>query len=147
MPDIRSNYELPIENPSFVARQSLSGLKNVLTTFEPHVVYYYGHGIGTLHQSRLVFVKGPHKQRDERPIGDFAQKLRGLREPPRFVYVNCCSGDAGGFLGAGWQLGDFVPAVIESASVVSVETVRPRNPKHVKDFGQPNRFTGKSERK
>ncbi len=96
----------------------------MLPQFEPHVIYYYGHGVGSLDRSRLVFAAGDARKRDDRPIGDFAQALRALKEAPRLVYVNCCSGDAGGFLGAGRQLGEFVPAVITNRTLAYVEAAQ-----------------------
>lgn len=83
-----------------------------LRSFNPHIVYYYGHGMSDRHHSQLIFTTGAEQQQVIKPVADFAQCLREQAEPPKIVYLNCCSGDAGGFLGAGWQLGDVVPAVI-----------------------------------
>ena len=88
-----------------------------VTEFKPHVVYYYGHGEGNVDRSRLVFTQDDKTTPEIRPIGDFAQVLRRLEVPPYLTYMNCCSGDAGGFLGIGWQLGDFVPAVITNRTI------------------------------
>ena len=40
------------------------------------------------------------------------------------VYVNCCQGDAGGFLGVGMQLADFVPAVMTNRTVAMVSAAQ-----------------------
>ena len=97
--------------------------RQLLGEFNPHIVYYYGHGVGDRHRSRLVFATG-QGQRVEKPIADFAQCLREMADPPRLVYVNCCSGDAGGFLGAGWQLGEFIPAVVTNRTVAYVDAAQ-----------------------
>jgi len=96
----------------------------LLQEFKTHIVYYYGHGVGNLDRSRLVFATGRQQRRVEKPIADFAQCLRELEEPPRLVYLNCCSGDAGGFLGAGWQLGNFIAAVITNRTVAHTNTAQ-----------------------
>ncbi len=88
--------------------------------FKPHLVYYYGHGVGDGEKARLVFSKGPNLQRIDKPFADFAAPLRRLERPPVLAYINCCQGDAGGFLGAGAQLGDFVPAVISNRTVAQI---------------------------
>jgi hypothetical protein len=57
-------------------------------------------------------------------MADFAQCLRQLDEPPQIVYLNCCSGDAGGFLGAGAQLGTFIPAVVTNRTLAHVDAAQ-----------------------
>jgi len=97
---------------------------HLVKTFKPHIIYYYGHGVGDQYQSRLIFASGKQHQHIEKPIADFAQSLRNLAETPKLVYLNCCSGDAGGFLGAGWQLGEFIPAVITNRTVTYVDAAQ-----------------------
>ena len=92
--------------------------------FEPQVVYYYGHGMGNVHKTKLVFAAGKNQKRQDVPIADFALHLRNMEVSPRLVYVNCCLGDAGGFLGAGRQLEDFVPAVITNRTVASIDAAQ-----------------------
>lgn len=89
--------------------------------FQPHIVYYYGHGIGDPHTSRLVFATGKNHDRLDKPIADVALCLRHMADgPPLVVYLNCCQGDAGGLLGAGRQLGDCIPAVITNRTVAHI---------------------------
>lgn len=95
-----------------------------LRTFEPQLVYYYGHGIGNRHHSRLLFADNTHNRPVEKPMADVAQCLRALDVPPRIVYLNCYSGDAGGFLGAGWQLGAFIPAVVTNRTATYENAAR-----------------------
>jgi hypothetical protein len=95
-----------------------------LRSFKPDIVYYYGHGKGDRQRSLLVFATSVPGQSIDKPIVDFAQCLRELDEPPKIVYLNCCSGDAGGFLGAGWQLGSFIPAVITNRTVAYVDAAQ-----------------------
>lgn len=92
--------------------------------FEPQIVYYYGHGVGDMHTARLVFAAGKHQQRKDVPVADFALWLREMTVPPCLVYVNCCLGDAAGFLGAGIQLEDFVPAVITNRTVAKIDAAQ-----------------------
>jgi hypothetical protein len=96
-----------------------------LDEFQPCIVYYYGHGVGDGHSSRLNFEEGPNHEPYDVPLADFANVLRQTRGgPPVLVYLNCCGGDAGGALGAGRQLGDFIPAVITNSTVAEVEAAR-----------------------
>ena len=96
---------------------------SALTSFQPEMIYYYGHGIGEREQARLVFAD-QHGRRNDKAIADVAQALRELPTPPRLVYLNCCSGDAGGFLGAGRQIGRVVPAVIANRTVANTDAAQ-----------------------
>ena len=98
--------------------------RQLLDEFKPHIAYFYGHGVGNLDRSRLVFATGAQQRRVEKPVADFAQCLRELEDPPRLVYLNCCSGDAGGFLGAGWQLGECTPAVITNRTAAHIDAAQ-----------------------
>jgi hypothetical protein len=42
----------------------------------------------------------------------------------RLAYINCCLGDAGGFLGAGRQLGACVPAVVTNRTIAMIGAAR-----------------------
>jgi hypothetical protein len=94
-------------------------------SFAPHVIYYYGHGVGDFNSSSLLFVTGERRDAVEKPIIDFTNGLLnapGL--PPRLVYLNCCQGDTGGLLGAGRQLGGSVPAVISNCTAAHIGTAQ-----------------------
>jgi len=75
----------------------------VLPEFRPHLIYYYGHGMGTEYRADLVFADTRGKRKDV-PVTNFAQCINRLENPPRLVYVNCCQGDAAGYLGLGRQI-------------------------------------------
>lgn len=91
----------------------------------PQVIYYYGHGTGDWYTSRLLFAAEGTNSCLEKPIADVAAYLRNLPgSPPRLVYLNCCYGDAGGILGAGRQLGDFVPAVITNSTAAHISAAQ-----------------------
>lgn len=92
--------------------------------FEPHIVYYYGHGTGDQDNGRLVFATGTSRQRVDKPIADFALCLQQMATPPLLAYVNCCLGDAAGALGAGMQLGDFIPAVVTNRTKARIEAAQ-----------------------
>jgi hypothetical protein len=96
----------------------------LLKEFKPHLVYYYGHGESDGQITRLVFAQGKERKRTDKAVADFALCLRNMEKPPLLVYVNCCLGDAGGFLGAGMQLGDFIPAVITNRAVAYISTAQ-----------------------
>ncbi|WP_133512264.1 hypothetical protein [Candidatus Thiosymbion oneisti] len=81
----------------------------VLPEFRPHLIYYYGHGRGTEHRSELIFATHQGQAR-KIPVTGFAQCINQLEDPPRLVYVNCCQGDAAGYLGVGRQIK--APAVL-----------------------------------
>ena len=89
----------------------------------PSVVYFYGHGEGDRRSSRLLFADASGKRRDV-PLTDFAHHLRRAGNAPLLAYVNCCGGDAGGVLGAGWQLGTFVPAVLTNRTAAYAGAAR-----------------------
>lgn len=97
-----------------------------LKTFQPHIVYYYGHGKGDRRQSRLLFCDTPGGRTLEVPLVDLRDLLAAqeARKRPLAVYLNCCQGDSGGLLGAGWQLGDIVPAVITNRTIAHIDPAR-----------------------
>jgi hypothetical protein len=95
------------------------------TESAPQVIYYYGHGTGDWNSSRLSFAAESDHRCVEKPIADVANHLRNLQGgPPRLIYLNCCYGDAGGILGAGRQLGGFVPAVITNSTAARISAAQ-----------------------
>ena len=88
--------------------------------FQPQMVYYYGHGSFVDNQTRLIFAQGKKHKKIEKPIYDFSLCLHQLEPHPLLVYLNCCQGDAGGFLGAGMNLGDFIPTVITNRTIAYI---------------------------
>ena len=104
---------------------------HVVTTWEAYVretgrnrydiIYYYGHGGGNAMKSRLVFEAAGNEPR-RTPMRDFAECMRKMET--KLVYVNCCSGDAGGLLGAGRQLSGVTPCVVTNRTVASVSVAR-----------------------
>ena len=123
-------YKLALFNPRLSRGDLIQVVKNwedfraKLTEFNPHIVYYYGHGVGDQYSTKIVFAKANNNKMLPKSVADFAQCLRELEEAPKIVYLNCCSGDAGGFLGAGWQLGEFVPAVITNRTVSFIDAAQ-----------------------
>jgi hypothetical protein len=98
--------------------------RRTVSEFQPEVVYYYGHGEGSLDDSGLLFA-APNGQSERVSITRFANCLEGApSDPPLLVYVNCCRGDSGGLLGAGIQLRRFVPAVVSNRTIVTVAAAR-----------------------
>lgn len=95
-----------------------------LPNFKPHIIYYYGHGSGDRHHARLIFATGARNKAIEKPIAEFAQMLHQSDEPPLLAYLNFCSGDAGGFLGAGSALSAFIPAVVTNRTAASVDAAQ-----------------------
>lgn len=94
-------------------------------SFKPDVVYFYGHGSGDLQKSSLVFETADQRGTVLKPVADFANCLRQANgEAPLVAYVNCCLGDAGGLLGVGWQLGDFIPAVITNCTYARISAAQ-----------------------
>jgi hypothetical protein len=102
------------------------------------IFYYYGHGVGDVAHSRLCFARGD--ERDDRPMADVAHALReAAGGPPLLAYVNCCQGDAGGWLGAGRQLLGLVPAVVSNRTVAYIDAAR----KQALEFWQATLVEGK----
>ncbi len=92
---------------------------------QPHIVYFYGHGIGDFYTSMLVFATRSDRHQYNLLVRDFSRYLSVLRdEPPMLVYLNCCHGDAGGLLGAGFSLGNSIPAVITNRTVAEINAAQ-----------------------
>jgi len=87
------------------------------------LLYFYGHGRGTLASSRLLFPGRGGAA--EVPVADLAQALRESGQDRLLLaYVNCCQGDAGGLLGAGWQLSEVAPAVVTNRTIASARAAQ-----------------------
>ena len=93
----------------------------VLPEFKPHLIYYYGHGIANEHRSALVFADA-QKRRIDVPVVDFAQCINKQEPFPVLVYVNCCQGDAAGYLGVGRQI--HAPAVVSNRTKALIPAAR-----------------------
>ncbi len=99
--------------------------KEALTHFQPHVLYYYGHGVGDRHHSRLVFAAKKDNRVLEKTVADLLPLLKAATDgPPLLAYINCCLGDAGGFLGAGRQLETLIPAVLTNRTVALISAAQ-----------------------
>jgi hypothetical protein len=97
-----------------------------LKSFQPDILYYYGHGKGDRHTTRLVFEDDASGD-DEKPLADIQTALQGTPgQPPLLAYINCCQGDAGGLLGAGRQLSALVPAVVTNRTAAFISAARPQ---------------------
>ncbi len=108
---------------------------NELRNFQPHIIYYYGHGMGDFNSSELVFTsaisKGdrppgePQLREKLVPAADFASAIRRLGDnTPLLAYINCCLGDAGGLLGVGRQLSEVIPAVVTNCTTAYREAAQ-----------------------
>jgi hypothetical protein len=93
----------------------------VLPEFEPHLIYYYGHGISNKERGFLLFADAQEKRKDVAII-DFAGCVNKLNPPPFLVYVNCCQGDAAGFLSVGRQV--HAPAVLTNRTKAIIPAAR-----------------------
>ena len=90
-----------------------------LESFQPDILYYYGHGEGDEHTSRLIF------EDQELPLTDLRSALNNLPgNLPLLAYINCCQGDTGGLLGAGKQLVELIPAVLTNRTTAYINTAR-----------------------
>jgi hypothetical protein len=122
-------YRLALSDHRLTSEQNLRHVTtwdaccSMLKSFQPDILYYYGHGVGDQGRARLIFAD-QNGRKVEKPITDLAQLLRELPTPPRLVYLNCCGGDAGGFLGAGRQIGQVVPAVIANRTVAHTDAAQ-----------------------
>ena len=93
--------------------------------FQPHIIYYYGHGVGNRYASRLVFASEQGNRRFDAPMVDVGALLRQMPAgPPLVIYLNCCLGDAGGLLGAGQAFGEAVPVVISNRTVSQIDAAQ-----------------------
>jgi hypothetical protein len=100
-------------------------LRQALADRHYDLLYYYGHGLGDRHTSRLVLATRSGNTRADIPVADLAQAIASSRyRAPLIAYVNCCSGDAGGFLGAGLQLRRLSPVVVTNRTVATILVAR-----------------------
>ena len=129
---LKSLKELLINaNPRFSKEQNLQVVRaweefrEVVDNLKPDVVYFYGHGDGDLHTSRLLFTERQGDMSVSIPVADVANCLSNQPGgPPRLVYFNCCYGDSGGILGVGMQLREFVPAVITNFTAANIKVAQ-----------------------
>ncbi|HKR11081.1 MAG TPA: hypothetical protein VJT15_03405 [Pyrinomonadaceae bacterium] len=98
-------------------------LVSTLTSWQPHILYFYGHGDATPNASRLVFSNSVGKG-DIRSVADLANLLRSQSDQPKVIYINCCKGDVGGLLGVSFQFGSFIPSVITNCTTARVDAAR-----------------------
>jgi hypothetical protein len=104
--------------------RSWETLLSSVTDFNPDVFYYYGHGQGTANSTRLVAASelGAPIQI---PTVDVANVLRPPADSCLSVaYINCCLGNAGGFLGVGYQLATYCPVVVTNSLTAFSETAQ-----------------------
>ncbi|MCI5144599.1 MAG: hypothetical protein D3923_03515, partial [Candidatus Electrothrix sp. AR3] len=96
-----SHFRSVVDYPSLLAE---------LSSFCPDILYYYGHGVGNQHTSRLIFAD-QQGYSIEIPLSDLAAALQNLspQDRPLLAYINCCQGDSGGLLGVGRQLLGLIP--------------------------------------
>jgi len=115
---LRTLKEKLKDHPGFAAGENLKTARTsdefcgLLRDFSPHIVYYYGHGIGDINKPKLAFAAGENSLRHDIMAGDFVRYLREAEVPPLIAYINCCRGTPAARLGIGRLLNDFVPAVI-----------------------------------
>jgi hypothetical protein len=97
-----------------------------LETFQPDILYYYGHGTGDRHTTRLVFMD-ENKRGIKKPLPDILAALQHVQSHiPSLAYINCCQGDAGGLLGVGKQLASLIPAVVTNRTTAFINAARPQ---------------------
>lgn len=103
----------------------ISSLKELqkMSGFSPQIIYYYGHGEYKNKTSNLLFEK-ENKQSQSVPVIDFNKEIKKFGHSLKLVYLNCCSGDIAGFLGAGNQLSENVPIVITNRTAAYVDSSR-----------------------
>ena len=85
--------------------------EEALRQFQPHIVYYYGYGIGNHYFPKLVF-NDVLNNRIDKPISDIISLIQSLKQPPIMAYMNCCNGKSDSFLSLGVQLAHRIPVVV-----------------------------------
>lgn len=92
-----------------------------LAAQEWDVVYFYGHGEGDRHSSKLIFA-------DEQGKPELVSMLKManlLRDrPPKVLYLNACQTGSEGIAGAVQQLGDVVPALVVNRTDAFTDAAR-----------------------
>ncbi len=113
-----SRFKIVTNLPSFL---------DELDTFRPDILYYYGHGIGNQHTTRLLFTDRKGRA-VATPLPDLVAALHILpeHERPKLAYINCCQGDSGGLLGVGRQLLNLIPAVLTNRTIAHINAARPQ---------------------
>lgn len=97
--------------------------KESLRNFQPHIIYYYGHGVGDIYRSRLAFAT-KNNRLSNMPILDMIPLFKMMPNPPMIAYINCCSGNSGCFLGAGLQLRNVIPVVVTNYTVLKIRAAQ-----------------------
>ncbi|MGB8507365.1 MAG: hypothetical protein WCD76_03090 [Pyrinomonadaceae bacterium] len=112
-------------NKSLHVVRTWEEFKEKVNGIKPDIIYFYGHGQNEGGTSQLVFAKREGNQPLPVSASEFTNLLRNLgADAPSLVYINCCSGEAGGLLGVGMQLRQIVPAVITNCSKVYADTAQ-----------------------
>lgn len=87
------------------------------------MLYYYGHGMGDQHSSRLWFATPDGRSVDLRTFQELRRELeQASGGAPTVCYVNACFGNSGGQMGAGLQLGAVCAAVVANRTAAVTET-------------------------
>lgn len=88
------------------------GLRN-----SPKLLYYYGHGLLNQGSIELAFEK-TDESISKISVVDLATEISKLgTSGPVIAYFNCCLGDAGGSLGIGMQVSQYVPVVVTNRTM------------------------------
>lgn len=95
-----------------------------LAELRPDIVYFYGHGDGDPACSALLFETAA-RDRDPITMDRVAQAISEQGGGAvKLAFLNCCSGDAGGLLGAGMQLRRSIPAVLANRTFAWSQVAR-----------------------
>ena len=127
---LRALKEKLKDHPGFTTGENLKTARTsdefcgLLRDFKPHIVYYYGHGIGDINKPKLAFSAGENSLRHDIMVGDFVHYLREAEFPPIIAYINCCRGTPAARLGIGRLLNDFVPAVIVNRTSAGINILQ-----------------------
>ena len=117
--------------------------------FNPHVVYFYGHGDSTQSESTFLFdsERGRLSSISAKQIGDVLGALPA-RSRPAVFFGNCCHGASAGRAGLREQLAAKVDCLIANRTVVDLQVARQFGlevlGRLVGEASAPNRFMGEA---
>ncbi len=95
--------------------------RDALYTFQPQIIYFYGHHVQRENRTCLVFSTPGAQKPEEHSLEAFAKCLHDVGDPPRMVYLNFSAGSMKGALDASRYLGGFIPVIITNHHDTDIE--------------------------
>lgn len=105
---------------------SWKDFRHQIREWKPTYVYFYGHCAGDGERSRLLFEGDRPGSKEPISTMDVRNFFLSLdpESLPKLFYINGCHTDSGGWLGAGHQFSDLIPAVVAQKTSAVIEAAK-----------------------